>query len=397
LSEPLLKSRGLEQTREKAVLLIKQFRERNFILCFLGDDDYAFVHRTFLEYFCAREFVDRLEKRRAIVEEQLTEDQLKTEVFSQHWKDESWHEVLRLICGMASEAVAAAMIDCLMEQRDEVDKFGNLFLAAECFAEVRNRSSIKATDVSLLRSLKSLTYYEPIERVGVFRRFNESELHQIVESRTEAVSLIAKIWRGDDEALTWLKGITQSSHDWSVRETAVQEIAKNWKDHLDTLLWLKDRAQNDANDYVRSAAVRALAEGWKDDPDVFATLKDWVQNDTHEDVRRASVRALAKGWKDDPDVFAILKDQVQNDANDYVRSAAVRALAEGWKDDPDVFAILKDQVQNDANDYVRSAAVEALAEGWKDDPDVFAILKDQVQNDANDYVRSAAVEALAEG
>jgi hypothetical protein len=45
-----LKSRGFEQPREKADLIIKQLRDRNFILCFLGDEYYAFVHRTFLDF-----------------------------------------------------------------------------------------------------------------------------------------------------------------------------------------------------------------------------------------------------------------------------------------------------------------------------------------------------------
>jgi len=96
-----LQERGFDQPREKAIIILDQLRERNFILCFLGNDYYSFVHRTFLEYFCAWEFVERFEKQRS-----LTEEELKTEVFGQHWRDESWHEVLRLICGMVGERVA---------------------------------------------------------------------------------------------------------------------------------------------------------------------------------------------------------------------------------------------------------------------------------------------------
>jgi len=33
--------------------MIAQFRERNFILSFYGAGVYGFVHRAFLEYFCA--------------------------------------------------------------------------------------------------------------------------------------------------------------------------------------------------------------------------------------------------------------------------------------------------------------------------------------------------------
>ena len=41
----------------------------------------------------------------------LTEEELKTEVFGKHWQDESWHEVLRLICGIVGENVTGMMIE----------------------------------------------------------------------------------------------------------------------------------------------------------------------------------------------------------------------------------------------------------------------------------------------
>ncbi len=80
-----------------AGLIIEQLRERNFILCALGDDNYAFIHRTFLEYFCATEIVERFGKRGT--EGGLTFAQLRDQVFGKHWPDPTWHEVLRLICG----------------------------------------------------------------------------------------------------------------------------------------------------------------------------------------------------------------------------------------------------------------------------------------------------------
>ena len=46
-----------KQGRAVARALVEQLRTRNFILCYLGADSYAFVHRTFLEYFCAAEIV----------------------------------------------------------------------------------------------------------------------------------------------------------------------------------------------------------------------------------------------------------------------------------------------------------------------------------------------------
>ena len=77
-----LKSIEVSEARTVARLLIAQLRSRNFILCFLGADSYGFVHRTFLEYFCACEFVEWFGKRG--LEGGLTLEELKTEVFGKH-------------------------------------------------------------------------------------------------------------------------------------------------------------------------------------------------------------------------------------------------------------------------------------------------------------------------
>ena len=59
--------------------LIEQLRGRNFMLCSVGGLYYAFVHRTFLEYFCGLEIRERFE-----TDQTLTIDQLKMEIFA-HW------------------------------------------------------------------------------------------------------------------------------------------------------------------------------------------------------------------------------------------------------------------------------------------------------------------------
>lgn len=45
-----------------AKLLIEQLHRRDSVLCYYGCESYGFVHRTFLEYFCAVEIVHRFEK-----------------------------------------------------------------------------------------------------------------------------------------------------------------------------------------------------------------------------------------------------------------------------------------------------------------------------------------------
>ncbi len=52
-----------DQARAAARAVVDHLRLRNFILCFVGADSYAFVHRTFLEYFCAAEFRASVQRR----------------------------------------------------------------------------------------------------------------------------------------------------------------------------------------------------------------------------------------------------------------------------------------------------------------------------------------------
>jgi predicted NACHT family NTPase len=71
-----LRSMEVDKPREMARLMIKQLRERNFILCYLGADNYAFVHRTFLEFFAAWAFVWEFKETQT-----LSFEELKTQTF----------------------------------------------------------------------------------------------------------------------------------------------------------------------------------------------------------------------------------------------------------------------------------------------------------------------------
>ncbi|MDY6938948.1 MAG: HEAT repeat domain-containing protein [Cyanobacteriota bacterium] len=375
-----------------AKLIIEQLRQRDFILCRLGghnEDYFGFVHRTFLEYFCAWAFVWQFEKERSIEPEDL-----KTEVFGKHWQEESWHEVLRLMAGMLDGKFVGEMVEYLLGQKD--GKFVNVFLAAECLGEVKSRGEIGEIDGKVRNRLEELTGYGVlIDRPRSSWDWEDND--RIREIRTQAVSTLAEVWKDDPDTLPWLKDKARNDEDSDVRQAAVQELARGWKDDPDTLPWLKDKAQNDENWAVRQAAVQELARGWKDDPDTLPILKDKARNDENEYVRRAAVQELARGWKDDPDTLPWLKDKARNDEDSDVRQAAVQELARGWKDDPDTLPILQDKAQNDENEWVRLVAVQELARGWKDDPDTLPILQDKAQNDEDSVVRQVAVQELARG
>jgi predicted NACHT family NTPase len=72
---------------------LKKLIERNFILCFYGAQVYGFVHRTFLEYFCAAEIVYRfewLDSQEFIDEERVADAadafELHPETIRQHYE-----------------------------------------------------------------------------------------------------------------------------------------------------------------------------------------------------------------------------------------------------------------------------------------------------------------------
>ncbi|MEH2245064.1 HEAT repeat domain-containing protein [Nostoc sp.] len=381
-----LKSLEVSQARELARVMINQLRTRNFILCFLGADYYAFVHRTFLEYFCAWEFVWQFEKERSI-----TIEDLNTEVFGKHWQDETWHEVLLLIAGMIDVKFVGEILDYLMVQDGEEKKFINLFLAAGCLAEVRNRSVIVSTANKLLDKLKDLTKYDLWYYYESYDDEEETELVQ--EIRTQAVATVATIWKDNSDTLHWLKD-RASADDENVRYAAIEALVSNFKDDPDTRSFLKNCATADDDENVRYAAIEALVSNFKDDPDTRSFLKDRASADDDENVRYAAIEALVSNFKDDPDTRSFVKDCATANNEWDVRGAAIQALASNFKDYPDTRSILKEITTAD-DETVRYAAIEALAIHFKDDLDTHSILKDRATADESRNVRRVAIEALA--
>ncbi len=424
LQDYLKDTLSVSQPLGVARALVEQLRQRNFILCYLGGDSYAFVHRTFLEFFCASKIVQQFQR-----EQSLSFEELRDEIFGAHWADETWHEVLCLIAGMIDARFVAQLITFLVARPAQDDhKYHHVFLAARCFHEVRNPAFLAAVREPLTQALVPLLefdfpfwYDESQERnLADQRRSIRGKTVRFLarpgllpnpliwlkdraikeggeEVREAAVRELARGWRTDPDTLPFLKDRARNDQNWYVHRAAVQELARGWRTDPDTLPFLKDRARNDQDGDVRQAAVQELARGWRTDPDTLPFLRDRARNDQHWDVRRAAVVELARGWPTDPDTLPLLKDRVRNDQNEYVHRAAVVELARGWRTDADTLPLLKDRARNDEHVYVRRAAVEELARGWRTDADTLPLLKDRARNDQHRDVRQAAVVELARG
>ncbi|ACK67069.1 putative signal transduction protein with Nacht domain [Rippkaea orientalis PCC 8801] len=219
---------------EIAKLMINQLRSRNFILCSLGvighEGHYGFVHRTFLEYFCASEFVDRFEKRKT-----LSIDELKNEVFSKHWNDEKWHEVLRLISGMIDPKFTGEIIEFLMNLKpDDATNPVNLFLAADCLSEVRNRQEIKPIDDRLFKEIKALVHGRNIRKA--WDHYDYDKAKQFSEILSNSLKAIAIVWKD----YLYLKNRAVADEDGYVRRTAIEQAKKDFRNDSKVQDFLKN-------------------------------------------------------------------------------------------------------------------------------------------------------------
>ncbi|MDY7002806.1 MAG: HEAT repeat domain-containing protein [Cyanobacteriota bacterium] len=394
-----LKSIDINDARSVARALMEQLRSRNFILCFVGAEYYAFVHRTFLEYFCAWSFVWEFKETQS-----LGIDGLINDVFGQHWQDEKWHEVLRLISGMIDAKFVGEIISYLMEQEGEEEKFLNLFLAGKCLFEVRSRHGIGDVGSRLLNRLKDLTGYNTgscYKAINDDKHFSEvyylTNLLLVRAIRTQAVEVVAASWRDDPSTYTWLKQRVEFDENSDVRGEALRQLATGWKNNSEIFELLKQRVVSDDSWQVQCGAIHQLATGWKDNPETFELLKQCVESNENSDVRFEAIHQLATGWKNHPETFELLKQWVESNGNSDVRCEAVRQIATGWKGDSKIFELLKQLVESNGNSDVRREAVRQIATGWKGDSKIFELLKQLVESNDDSDVRREALKQIATG
>jgi hypothetical protein len=383
-----LKKNDFQEPKEKAQRLIEQLRRRSFILSAYGTDAYGFVHRTFLEYFCARDFVRRLNE-----ESYPSLEQLRDDIFARYWQDETWHEVLQLICGLLKPDRAKSLVEFLMMQ--EVDRadylddenqattgaFQHLRLATECWAEVKSPKS-ELTTKKLKEKLK-----KEIE--------SQSKISLDYKASKVLLESIAKYYHTEPATLNWLKDIALNAQHENVRQAAVWSIAEYYQTEPGTLNWLKDIALNAQHEFVRRAAVFSIAEYYQTEPGTLNWLKDITLNDQHEFVRGAAVWLIAEYYQTEPATLNWLKDIALNDQHEHVRGVAVRLIAEYYQTEPATLNWLKDIAFNDQHEFVRRAAVWSIAEYYHTEPATLNWLKDIALNAQHELVRQQAVMSIA--
>jgi Domain of unknown function (DUF4062)/HEAT repeats/NACHT domain len=332
--------------------MVEQFRQRNYILSSLGANLYGFVHRAFLEYFCADAIVYRFEKTNT-----LTVDQMREDVFGAHRDDRAWHEVLRLVCGKIGEQYAGVLIQHLLE-------CGSLLLAIECLLEVRNIAAIsvaaeRLADAAFEGLARGTLRWAGVERLLVLPQASTWTLHWLekpsradVRSPHYAGLVIAIAAQGSDEVRVVLERILATDAD-PYQSVAVVALDRGYADHR-AIRELIQQAAKSAGPQTREHVCDVLG-GYADREAV--TILTVMSEDHEATVRAAAADALggiaAETELGDAINSVVFRLALHDPVKD-VRISAVHALARNLT--ADRMEMLREIARSDVSEDVREAA-----------------------------------------
>lgn len=352
--ESYLKER-YQQSADRAVVIsraiIAQFRERNFILSLYGATLYGFVHRAFLEFFCASAFVKKFEKS-----QDMSLEQLKREAYGAHWQDRSWHEVLRLICGMIDEKFAGEIIDCLINvtDRPNLEKYSekplrHIVLAVQCLSELKNMTSVAEPAGRLLEAIHS-----------VFCR--------ITGDATSELNLTLAIY------VELLPAIKLIGPGWPSRERLID--------------WIEKKKLSTIKPLNRSAFGQFIGLIGAGLDEAYQILTSYlIDGENRGDI---AISAIVTGWRGKPQTLSLLQKCAVKSQNILIRSTALQALADYFLDDPQSFSIIRDRAISDNDGRIRSIALRRLYRNFHSNSETLSLMRERAVSDTDENVRSKA-------
>jgi hypothetical protein len=376
-----------EMSRKEAATtareMIAQFQERDFILSRYGPDLYGFVHRGFLEYFCAEEVLKRFKH-----DQNLTLDGLKA-LFVGHCHDPAWTEVLRLIASQISAQHVGVVIEALLEvdRPWPVHSFQRpprgIALAAQCLAEVGNPRALADTAERVITEVVLLLEH----CIGIEDRVATAMIDADV---LPAARAIGRSWPGRAAYERWYR--RRGIHlIWAPITTfAAQFLAMLFPDRPDTVLNVADLAADHRSVAAQKAAARELAAA-----DTPAPPRDPAQEASEDRVpidvgavraraaellrsERVGLRAfglavLERVASDASDLEPLLRDRLIHDDDDDVFRAAALTLLRCHPDDPTTLDIITIRTENDPDSALGRVGLGLLTNHRPNDPRTHAL------------------------
>ncbi|NQV26212.1 MAG: HEAT repeat domain-containing protein, partial [Rhodopirellula sp.] len=371
--------KGTESERA-AQKMVEGLWQRNYVLCPRGPKLYGFLHRTFMEFLTATEYVRRFEKT-----DDFTLADLDA-VFRAHGNDPEWSEVLRLICGEIGEEFADPLIRTLLTLREfptknltEENQPNHLVLGLRCMSELRGLS--KMDDLGVFALERCVEFIKQVSHGEFDNPFMMSDLIQAANeigtrwpSRMSLIELAPR--EGDfsafghqdypdfDAAIVRdrrrIETYALTAKDGTMRRAALRALTRWWADE-DTRQLLRQRAVEDENDAVRSKSLELLAgdERWADES-TRQLLRQCAVDDDSYNVRSKSLELLAgdERWADES-TGQLLRQRAVDDEHSAPRSKSLELLAgdERWADE-DTRQLLRQRAVEDESWQPRSKSLE---------------------------------------
>ncbi|MGV9212777.1 caspase, EACC1-associated type [Micromonospora sp. RB23] len=320
---------GFENERALAMAysMIDKLRQRSFILERYGLRLFGFVHRAFLEFFCAEEIVDRYEHDPTT----WGLDHLRS-LFRENWADPSWREVLRLVASALPAPAANELVTLLATEVTPpwppLNLTGppwNLVLAAQCVAEAPQPAELAGAGDAVLRQVVRLIEH------GISA--DDPNLVDLTEQELlSSIRALGPQWPSKDTFLHWYRrsGVRTSWRSGSTFATRAAVVLSSPQEHLEELLVRELGRGRDRQAGVTLVAGLAEAAGQLDTTsrsrrycrDQLLVQARAVLSTA---VRQAAVRALVAHFSADPDLIDILRD-LADSSDPAVRAIAVQSL-----------------------------------------------------------------------
>ena len=305
-----------------ATEMVNLLQERNWILTTRGPDLYGFVHRTFLEYLCALELTEQFKAQELSVQA-LRDDHVIPRV-----DDDSYSEVIRLLCGQlpvrASDQLIYAI--CPLPER-AIDKESRLILAWQSLGELDPRalsSAFSACDAATRGLYAWLSMSDFARQMKTAPKIAEAVnmlepgswpatladdvsfafLDNDVTFYSDLihVALARTIWLPNDKIREILFSLSESEN-WADRRGVVTVLSHLIPNNPRVYQLVYKRATEDRVEHVRTAAISELGWRFADQPDAIELLKRLALDDRAVEVRRAATLAWARTTSYDSQVL----------------------------------------------------------------------------------------------
>ncbi|HYH82865.1 MAG TPA: HEAT repeat domain-containing protein [Longimicrobium sp.] len=433
-----------QKVRRAAKEMLSLLQERNWILTTRGPGLYGFVHRTFLEYLCALELTKRFEAQ------ELTLEALRDDYVLPRVDDDSYSEVIRLLCGQLPSRIAEQLIVaiCPIGSTLDFDDDRRLLLAWQSLGEMEPRA-LSTVERACAVILASLTHWISADNYA-FQRVDAAEMANGINSvepgswpqggmknyrfpfsdsrfdnkfqvfqalgrtiwlpdaplRATLFKLTrSKNWVERRGALMTLSGLSDPNvcqalmnaaggdRDENVRISAITVLAAGFSTFTGTFDLLINVAAEDLSSLVRGQAVISLAQSFSNHPETFDCILTRAQKDSRAYVRQVAVDELAIHFRHDPRTFETLLSLAG--ANDPAHSGlAVRALWQHFSDRSETYSLLCKWAEPDYVTGVRRAAFQGLTHHFAENSGVYELMVATADQDANADMRAAAVSGL---